>query len=375
LEDNRQISPLLCLFVAGFFIWCSLSAVSQALEIDEKLTLRLLRTSTSKKTILINRGLEDGLAVGDHAKFYLTTGIVARGVLSKASPSRSIWSLYRVIDGEQLAVDKVMNLKVATPVKLTEDRTKMLSPDNSNEGAYQIPIAPGAEETVAGLSKEDESDLAGLQQQKDDMPAVSLEENIGLAKGKTLEFWGILHFSGLSSSSDRGTDGSSSGSNSTIELSAGLEKYFSDTKTWLHDISIFGIVHYSGRSIQTVSGEESSLTALEYGVGVNWHFWADPFVFNKPIGFFTASLGVGKTEEVFSINNSTTTTTGTPVGGTSSFMAVGAGFKYYLSKGVGFRGVIDYYRRGERYVFDGQDTDFSKVVSGPRIMVGLSYRW
>ena len=35
-----------------------------ALEIDEKLTFRLLRSSSSKKTLLVNRGLEDGLTKG-----------------------------------------------------------------------------------------------------------------------------------------------------------------------------------------------------------------------------------------------------------------------------------------------------------------------
>ena len=32
----------------------------EALEVDEKLTIRLLDASTTKKTLLINRGLEDG---------------------------------------------------------------------------------------------------------------------------------------------------------------------------------------------------------------------------------------------------------------------------------------------------------------------------
>ena len=49
-----------------------------ALEVDEKLTLRFLRASSSKKTILINRGLEDGFAEGDHAKFYIDSGVIAR---------------------------------------------------------------------------------------------------------------------------------------------------------------------------------------------------------------------------------------------------------------------------------------------------------
>ena len=92
-----------------------LMAPAWALDIDEKLTLRLLKLSKTRKTILINRGIEDGLAVGDHAKFYLTTGLIARGVVVKTSPARSVWSLYRIIDPNFLFKEKVMNLKIATP--------------------------------------------------------------------------------------------------------------------------------------------------------------------------------------------------------------------------------------------------------------------
>ena len=46
-----------------------------ALEIDEKLTTRVVDISESRKTILINRGIEDGLAIGDHAKFFVSTGL------------------------------------------------------------------------------------------------------------------------------------------------------------------------------------------------------------------------------------------------------------------------------------------------------------
>ena len=97
-----------------------------ALEIDEKLSIRFLKVSNSKKTILINRGSEDGLAIGDHAKFFITTGVIARGVVEKVSPSRSIWSLYRVVDSVEITDGKVLNLKIASPVKITDDSTKLV---------------------------------------------------------------------------------------------------------------------------------------------------------------------------------------------------------------------------------------------------------
>ena len=60
-------------------IACLFISSSYALEIDEKLTLRIVKTSDTKKTVLINRGQEDGLAKGDHAKFYLSVGCRTRG--------------------------------------------------------------------------------------------------------------------------------------------------------------------------------------------------------------------------------------------------------------------------------------------------------
>ena len=97
-----------------------------ALELDEKLTMRILSVSQSKKTILINRGIEDGLVVGDHAKLFLTTGVVGRAVTIKVSPTRSIWSVYRLVNPQFIVSDRVLNLKIASPLKLTEDSSKAL---------------------------------------------------------------------------------------------------------------------------------------------------------------------------------------------------------------------------------------------------------
>ena len=111
-----------------------------ALDINEKLTLRVLRLSSTKKTVLINRGIEDGLAVGDHAKFYLTTGMIARGVVSKVSPSRSVWSLYRLVEPDQLIENKIVNLKIATPVKITVDESKMIAVEPIVRVGKDIPL-------------------------------------------------------------------------------------------------------------------------------------------------------------------------------------------------------------------------------------------
>ena len=118
-----------------------------ALEIDEKLTLRFLKVSSTKKTILINRGGEDGLVVGDHAKFFITSGVIARGVVEKVSPSRSVWSLYRVVDSNEITDDKVLNLKISSPVKITSDPTKSLKEEPIPGGTEDLGSSEGEAES------------------------------------------------------------------------------------------------------------------------------------------------------------------------------------------------------------------------------------
>ena len=98
-----------------------------ALDMDETLTFRILKLSKTKKTLLINRGTDDGLEVENHAKFYLTsTGVVARAVVRKVSPTRSVWAIYRLINESEINTGRVLQLKSVSAVKLSKDPTKML---------------------------------------------------------------------------------------------------------------------------------------------------------------------------------------------------------------------------------------------------------
>ena len=122
-----------------------------ALEIDERLTLRIVKTSSTKKTLLINRGIEDGLVKGDHAKFFLSAGVVARGVIIKLSPTRSVWSIYRIVNKSFLKDEQVMKLKITPPVKITKDESRTLVGDDSSISTKDprdlgIPLAEGAED-------------------------------------------------------------------------------------------------------------------------------------------------------------------------------------------------------------------------------------
>ncbi len=101
-----------------------------ALEVDQSLFLKILNTTQSKKTIVINRGTADGLAVQDQASFIVDSGIVAKGVLAKVSEYASLWQIYKIYQSDYLEKDKILNLKIIPPVKLTLDSNKQLVEDD-----------------------------------------------------------------------------------------------------------------------------------------------------------------------------------------------------------------------------------------------------
>lgn len=104
-----------------------LSFKGEALEKDRKLIVRVLGLSSTKRTILLNKGKEDGVKIGDHAKFSNPgVGYFARGTVARVSPTRSVWSIYRIIKPEGLVENTVVTIKAASPVTLTKDETRAL---------------------------------------------------------------------------------------------------------------------------------------------------------------------------------------------------------------------------------------------------------
>lgn len=366
-----------------------LSQPALALEIDEKLTTRILSVSSSKKTVLLNRGLEDGLVVGDHAKFFLTTGVIARGVVSKASPGRSIWSLYRLINVDSILVDKVVNIKISTPLKLTEDSSKSLVYEPVISGTDTISIARGDSRIRGNRSSSgDQAELAAL----DDGPAVdgrparvqanykrgayvrnldskndSYATGRGVFSNKSLEAVGRFQWQSLSTSADDGIIGNDivTGKESTMGLGFALEKYFPRRKGWIRNFSLYGSFDYI--TVKTTSdstlGDKSS-SQSNIGAGVNWHFLNDILSFEKPIGFISGSFGI--------INNSSTVGDITTKG-SGTFFSLGVGVKYYTTSGLGARAMVDYYSEGIKSTLSTTDIEAVTTKSGPRLLVGMSY--
>lgn len=340
-----------------------------ALEVDEKITLRFLRMSSSKKTVLINRGLEDGLAEGDHAKFYVESGVIARGVLVKVSPSRSVWSIYSLSKPEEVILERVVNLKISTPVKLTQDNTKMISKNDSPENSL-VPLAQDAyDDPSVELNDNEKKELKDMEESS------NVVVNSGMFAQKNLEVWGMIHFTGLGSTSSLGDQVSNSGDSSSVDLSIGFEKYFTAMTNWINNISVHALFFNSSKNVQTLEGSQSTISAREVGVGVNYHLFNTPNSFGKVIGHISATYGIGLVSDLITIKTLNSEETPKEFEGSSNFVSLGFGIKYYAYNGFGLKMLFDYYQRGEYYVVENSEDDFTKNVSGPRFQVGLSYRW
>jgi hypothetical protein len=344
------------------------SIFSFALEMDEKLTVRILSISKTKKTALLNRGLEDGLVVGDHAKLFLTTGVIARAVVVKASPSRSIWSIYRIIESSSLTTNKVMNIKISSPLKLTADSSKSLRPERYlKSDKITIPMAEGANDLPEDLNKEDQADMAGL---NDVESSDSYMMPTGFSS-KTWELFGLMNMTSLSGTWEQGDNSNTSNSSST-DIAAGVEKYFT-SKGFLQNLSFNAFIN--SRSMSSGFSIESSSSWFEYGVGANYHFYNSPLSYGKIIGFGGVSFGVGTVSyETTTTTTGGGTTTTDPVEGTSNFFSLGGGAKYNLSNGFGARVTLDYYKSGASFEFEDDDS-LAVNVGGPRIRMGISYRF
>jgi hypothetical protein len=362
----------------------ALSSLSvSALEVDEKLTTRFLKVSRTKKTVLLNRGLEDGLVVGDHAKFFLTTGVIARGVVVKASPTRTIWSIYRLVNDDRIIPDSVVNIKITKPRTTTEDPSRSLY-DNSNatmtagtevmtmRGDAQM-RPTGRVRTMEDLNEDDRQELDSLGTV--DMAGFPVVEGPGMHSDKTLEAYGLIHFNSLSASVDEGDAGTFIGEDANIDFSLGIEKYFNNKGSLLSKISFFALIHNSSNSITSAQGQTTQTSVFEYGIGAHFHYIAPALSYNRLIGFAGVSLGVGSVSDTIEVlSNNATAQTSSTLDGSSSFLSLATGLKYYTRGGFGARAMIDFYRRSESYQFDEGDS-FTKVVSGPRLLLGLSYRF
>lgn len=337
-----------------------LSTATFALEIDEKLTLRLLDVSQSKKTVLINRGIEDGLVVGDHAKFFKTTGVTARGVVIKVAPTRSIWSLYRIIEADTIVKNRVLSLKISAPVKVTNDPSRAIREEEVTSTG--IAVAEGADDLPKDLSKSEQDDLSSLSEDSSDSKSVSKG---GINKDSLWQVFGHLSYNMMTSTVTEGsTEGT--GNTTTILGGAGVEKYFSGEGSFMDKLSLYVFAETTVSASHDVETFDASSITL-YGGGLSFHLINSPLSYGKFIPYVTINGGIGQ---------ATTTYSDVAANGGVNFWNVGGGLKYNLKNGFGIRGAALYSSRGETYNFEGGSIDQLTINhTGFGANVGLSYRF
>lgn len=355
-------------FILGLFTFWTSGAYS--LEIDEKLTLRVVKTSDTRKTVLINRGKEDGLAKGDHAKFYLSVGVVARGVAITISPTRSVWSLYRLVNADYIRDDQVMKLKITAPVKITKDESRSLVDDDMASSAgvrdprdLGIPLAAGADDIdlqgeAAGQARGAQDDSFGM-----------MSADLG---GKNKEVFGAFSYDSRSSktASENGNL-DFSGEDTSMLLDVGFEYYFKDESKWYSRLSLLGAFRMVRSSILAYEGTEVREDASFFGGGVNWYPLVRPSQTYKfvPFGQFMYYMG-NLTSSVSPSGGD-----GTDLSGAVSLISFGGGAKYFIHNGWGASAKLEYQSRTDDFSEDEGGFTWQKVSSGPRFIVSVSYRF
>ncbi|MCO4753185.1 MAG: hypothetical protein KC478_01820 [Bacteriovoracaceae bacterium] len=351
---------------------CLLTTTAFALEIDEKLTLRIVKTSESKKTVLINRGKEDGLEKGNHAKFYLSVGVVARGVAVKISPTRSVWALYRLVNANYIKDDQVMKLKITAPVKITKDESRTLVDDDTPSAISTdprdlgIPLAAGAED----MDFRDPTDPR--------MSALTSQANFESAdiSSRNREIFGSLFYESRSSTTTSTSGLEFSGTDMTMQFDAGFEYYFKDESKWYSRLSLVGIFRMLQSSTLAFEGTEVQEDASFFGGGVNWYPLNRPSQVYQLIPFGQVAFMMGSIRSNYNVQDSQSATVATQeLSGSVSMVTFGGGVKYFLHNGWGANLKFEYQSRIDSFAEDESSLQWEKSSSGPRLMTTLSYRF
>lgn len=343
-----------------------------ALEVDEKLTLRILKTSESGKTILINRGFEDGLVKGDHAKFFLSVGVVARGVLLKGSPTRSVWSIYRLVNKGYIRDDQVMNLKITAPVKVTKDESKTLVQDDTSAilkgdpRELNIPLAPGADD----LSQEDKALLENRERL-----LVDRDSMINLTDKNREVYTTFFYASYTTTATPDKSKTTYTSSESMTAITLGYEHYFKDEALWFSRVSLLANLSMVKVGAMSHEGTATNDSSNEYGVGINVYPFKRPKFAGEFIYYGNFSLAMGSTTTTYRPGHSAPdSVTDKSLSGSILMYSFGAGVKYYTTKAYGARIQFDYISRADQFGSDGYDS-WIKSRSGPRVVMGFSYRF
>lgn len=358
-----------------YFFLLLLPITGFSLDVDEKLTFRILKISKSKKTILINRGVEDGLVEGDQAKFFDQSGVLARGKLAKIAPTRSVWSIFRVINEKDLKENKVLNLKITPEMKLTKDKSREIVPKDG------VPVGVAVMDTEEERDDDQDEDKAEIEEIDEskffrnlDTKDSSLGQGRGLVNFSPWEVVGSFSFFYSMNSIETTGQETLENNVSYMDLSFGVERYNPKSRNLWRDFSFIAFFEWSGTSMDNTSFFEGALPSdtLGFGIGANWHYGNDPFAFSKPIGFLSIGIGGGVRQFSMIADNYARSYKEETAFFSWNF---GAGLKWYTMSGLGFRAVLEYFSRSgdSSFTVGGQVPRYK--TAGPRFKIGASWRF
>ncbi len=344
-----------------------------SLPVDSQLTTRILETTKTGKTMLLNRGSVDKLNLGDHAKFYITEAIVARAVLVKLNTNTSVWSVYRMVNPDLVINDAVLRLKITPEVKLSSNPYSMLA----RESITGLNVVSGS-----GDDYKVYSDLIDDRDYSQDVSNDNLitsnltrEQRSQSLKKNFIEAWTHIGFQYFSSEVSSGDN--FSGTEFFSRATGGLEIYIG---RWFSLVPQFS---YMQDSVLTFDGSVTDSVIYEYGGGINLYLFTNPHETYKVIPYLHGGAAIGNIRDSLApgtIGGATSSTsTSLEAVGTTFALFGGIGLKYHFKSRIGVRMLIDVYQRTDTFddlpVTVGGITEWEREKIGPRVSFGFSYRF
>lgn len=344
-----------------------------SIEVNDLITGRILKTSSSKKTILVNRGSADQLTLGMHAKFSTDTSVVARGVVVELSDNRSIWSLYRISTPDLVESDVVLNVKISEPVKITTDESRTLVRESAMKD-----LLPNRDTQLSLPLDDVEGDIpvdllgANIASSKDEITKTYVE-----LSNYPREMLTRVALQSLSSKTTSGS-GSYSGRTEMNNFLLGTEFYFTNKEKWYAQFSLMPYFQYQYESMLSYEGSAVDSEQLQIGISAHYYFY-NPNLLNKFNPFTSLFYAQGTVKDNYasgarSLGNGSTASS---VKGNSTSMGIGIGVKYFFENRLAVQSVFEYYTRTDEFDSDPltSNASWSREVYGPRVQLGLGYRF
>ncbi len=119
-----------------------ISTSVMALDFSEVLPNVRILQALPKNVVMINRGIEDGIFKGDHARLVNLEGYAARAICLKTASEASYWQLYRIVSTESISKDYVYKIIGMNDSELPDSKTAY------KEASFTAPVKAEKEKPI-----------------------------------------------------------------------------------------------------------------------------------------------------------------------------------------------------------------------------------